>query len=193
MPIDIYDFDKTVYPKDSTAAFWRFCLLRSPWILIFLPFQIVLFVLYGLRILSTRNFKSLFLGFVSLINTEKAVKAFWDKHESKIYPWFFPEKRERFTVVISASPDFLLEDICSRLKVDKLICTKCSAKSGKIIGANCKGAEKIARLNAEMVEFAVKSVYSDSVKSDAPIFNLGETKINTVNGERIVLQEVINE
>lgn len=193
MAIDLYDFDKTVYPTDSTTAFWLWCLLHRPWIVVYLPIQIVLFLLYGLKILNTRNFKSLFLRFVALINTKSSVKAFWDKHQTKIYHWFLPENREQFSVVASASPDFLLTEICNRLKVDKLICTHCSEKSGKIIGENCKGKEKVTRLKKDFPDAIVNTVYSDDLKSDAPIFALGKTKTHTVNGKRITLQEATNE
>lgn len=187
MKLDLYDFDKTVYPTDSATAFWLFCLVRYPYILAYLPFQLLFALLWGVGVFSTGQFKSLFLRFVGMIPTEKAVRRFWDKHEKKIYPWFQPDKRENFTVVISASPDFLLGEICRRLKTDRLICTKCDAKTGKILGENCKGAEKVRRLREELGAVEVEAVYSDNVKSDAPMFALGRIKYHTVNGEKIRL------
>lgn len=193
MEIDLYDFDKTVYPTDSTTAFWLWCLIHRPWIVIYLPIQIILFLLYGLKLLNTRNFKSLFLRFVALIDTKASVKAFWDKNQNKIYSWFLPENRENFTVVASASPDFLLNEICGRLKVDKLLCTRCSEKTGKVIGENCKGEEKVTQLKQAIPNFSVKTVYSDDLKSDAPIFALGRIKTHTISGKRKILQEAMNE
>lgn len=185
MRIDLYDFDKTVYPSDSTMAFWLFCICRYPWILIYFPVQAVLFLLWGVRILHTGTFKSLFLRFVWLIPTRRAVCRFWDQQEDKIYPWFHKAQRLRYTVVISASPDYLLEEICRRLQVDRLICTKGDSVTGKLLSPNCKGEEKVRRLYAEAEAFTVDTVYSDSLRSDAPIFALGETKIHTVSGRQI--------
>lgn len=187
--IDIYDFDKTVYPTDSTMQFWLFCLARYPYIIVYLPVQIIFLIMWVVKILPTGVFKSLFMRFVAIIPTEKAVKAFWNKNEKNIYEWFRKENRERYTVVISASPDYLLGEIANRLQVDKLICTKGDSKTGKLVGKNCKGEEKVKRLNSEMRDFNVVCVYSDSLKSDAPIFALGKKKIHTVAGKLISMEE----
>lgn len=185
MLIDLYDFDKTVYPADSTFEFWIFCLQRCPWIVIYVPVQLVFFLLFAIKILKTGTFKSLFLRFVTLLPTEKMVKAFWDKNEHKIYPWFQKSMRARYTVVISASPDYLLREICQRLEVDLLVCTLCDDKTGKLLSINCKGAEKVTRLSLALKEYTVDTVYSDDKVSDAPIFELGKNKIHTNKGMQI--------
>ncbi|MCC8023685.1 MAG: hypothetical protein LIO46_07950, partial [Clostridiales bacterium] len=81
MSVDLYDFDKTVYPRDSASAFWLFCLARCPWTLLYLQVQFLLLILWGVRLLDTGRFKSLFFGFVALIPTARMVKRFWDRHE----------------------------------------------------------------------------------------------------------------
>ena len=78
------------------------------------------------------------------IPLKKAVKGFWDRHESQVHKWFF--NRKRYSVVISASPDFLLGEIQKRLGFDELICTRHNAKTGAIIGKNCRDEEKVNRL-----------------------------------------------
>lgn len=185
MQVNLYDFDKTVYPKDSTMAFWLFCLLRYPWIVLYLPIQAVLLALWAMKLLHTGTFKSLFLLFLTTVPTRQAVRRFWDRHQQDIYPWFQPEKRQRYTVVISASPDYLLEEICRRLQVDKLICTKGDAATGKLLSQNCKGEEKVRRLFAELPDCQVKDVYSDSLTTDAPMLNLGEHQYHIIRGQQI--------
>lgn len=189
MRIDLYDFDKTVYPTDSTMDFWLYCLVHYPWILIYLPVQTVLLLLWGVRVLHTGTFKSLFLRFIAMVPTRQAVCRFWDRKQHRIYPWFEKAQRARYTVVISASPDFLLEEICRRMQVDKLICTKGDPRTGKLLSKNCKGEEKVRRLDQELPDVRVDTVYSDSLSSDAPIFALGIHKINTVGGKQIPIQE----
>lgn len=44
-----------------------------------------------------------------LIPLDNAVKGFWDRHEHQVHKWFL--NRKRHAVVISASPDFLLNEI----------------------------------------------------------------------------------
>ena len=174
MELDIYDFDKTVLPYDSGSRFFLFCLARYPYLFLLLPFYSVAGLLYLLHILPLSVFKKHVFAFVRFIPLDKAVKAFWDKHEADIFPWFLPEHRERPAVVISASPDFLLEEIAKRLKVDTLLCTHHDRKSGTLLGENCKHAEKVRRFYAAFPKNTkVCCVYSDGYETDQPIFALG--------------------
>ena len=104
--IDIYDFDKTIVPFDSGSLFWGYSMLHYPWIILFLPFQAVLALLMIIKVIDFTIFKKYFFCFVMFIPLKKAVKGFWDRHESQVHKWFF--NRKRYSVVISASPDFCL-------------------------------------------------------------------------------------
>ena len=184
--IDIYDFDKTVIPFDSGSKFLFYCLLHNPWIIVCLPLQVAGVIPYLLKLRNFTYAKNRLFCFIKLINLEKNVKGFWDKYESKVFDWFKPENRARYTVVISASPDFLLEEICTRLKVDKLICTRHNSSNGTIIGLNCKGEEKVTRFYEVFDAARVIAVSSDSLKNDKPIFSLGERCFHVQkNGTRV--------
>lgn len=174
MCLDIYDFDKTIVPYDSGSTFLIFCFLRYPYLWLLLPYYTVAALLLGLHILSLAQFKKHIFLFVRFIPLEKAVKAFWDKHEKDVFEWFRPENRERYTVVISASPDFLLKEIAERLQVDTLLCTHHDPKNGTLLGENCRGEEKVRRFyEVFSKDTAVICVYSDSYRHDRPIFSLG--------------------
>ncbi len=184
--IDIFDFDKTLVPFDSGSRFWMYCLIHNPWIVICLPYIFVMMIPFFLKIKGLTYVKKHIFCYVRMINLEKNVKKFWDKHEKDVFEWFIKEKRERPAVVISASPDFLLGDICARIGVDKLICSRHNAKTGAIIGVNCKDDEKVRRYREEFKDCKVVNVSSDSIKSDRPIFSLGENCFHIVkNGGRV--------
>ncbi len=185
MQVDIYDFDKTMVPFDSGSLFWFFCMLHYPWIILLWPYQFICGLLLVFGIYDLTKVKKSFFSFVRFIPYQKAVKKFWDKHEKDVFEWARKENRERFTVVISASPDFLLEEIAKRIGIDRLICTKHSTKSGAVIGLNCKGEEKVRRFREIYPDTQVISVYSDSTRSDRPIFSLGQNCFHIVKGERI--------
>ena len=95
--------------------------------------------------------------------------------------------RKRHAVVISASPDFLLNEIQKRLGFEDLLCTRHNKKTGAIIGKNCRDEEKVKRLfelyNNEDIK--IIDVYSDSLKHDKPIFSLGENCYHIVKGNKI--------
>lgn len=185
MDIDIYDFDKTIVPFDSGSLFCLYCVVHYPWIILLLPLEAVGALLMFCRIISFTSFKRLCFIFVPFIPLDRAVKGFWDRYENRVHKWFF--KRNRHAVVISASPDFLLEEIHNRLGFEDLICTRHNRKTGAIIGKNCRDEEKVRRLYElyDRDEIRVIDVYSDSLKHDEPIFSLGENCYHVVNGERM--------
>lgn len=174
MEFDIYDFDKTIVPFDSGSLFCLYCMLHYPWIIICLPAIFAAGILMLLKIISFTAFKKTCFMFVPLIPLNKAVKGFWNKHEGQVHSWFF--KRERECIVISASPDFLLEEIAERLGFDHLICTRHNRKTGIIIGENCRDDEKVKRFRQQFENAKVIDVYSDSLRHDKPIFSLATGK-----------------
>lgn len=189
MDIDIYDFDKTIVPFDSGSLFCIYCLLHYPYLILLLPFFVpvllIALILMLTKIIRFTGFKKLCFLYVALIPLKKAVKGFWDKYDCQVHKWFYD--RKRYTVVISASPDFLLDEIQKRLEFDKLICTKHNSKTGIIIGENCRDGEKVKRLFQEFDKNSINiiDVYSDSLKHDRPIFSLGKNCYHIVGSEII--------
>ena len=182
--VDMYDFDKTAIPFDSQLRYWGYCMLHNPWIILMLPFQFIWGVMMGLRIISVKTCKKVAFWFAIFINNKRNVEKFWDKYEKQIYDWFRPENRNgRKTVLISASPDFLIEEIARRMGVDYCIATTCNKKTYTMIGEICRREEKVVRLKKQLPNIIVKDVYSDSIKSDKYIFNLGERCFLATKGE----------
>ena len=143
--VDIYDFDKTLVPFDSGSLFIGYCALHYPWVLVYLPVWFIACLLFALRILSLQKFKNLCFGFLPLVPVQRAAKGFWEKHLHQVYPWFTQKKRP--AVIISASPDFLLEELQRRLGLPYLLCTRHNPKTGRILGQNCRGEEKVRRFH----------------------------------------------
>ena len=182
--VDMYDFDKTAIPFDSQLRYWGYCMLHNPWIILMLPFQFIWGVMMGLKIISVKTCKKVAFWFAIFINNKRNVEKFWDKYEKQIYDWFRPENRNgRKTVLISASPDFLIEEIARRMGVDYCIATTCNKKTYTMIGEICRREEKVVRLKKQLPNIIVKDVYSDSIKSDKYIFNLGERCFLATKGE----------
>lgn len=183
--VDVYDWDKTIVPFDSGTKFAFYCIRRYPWCAPYLLPVGIAVLLGTLGIIKWTAFKRICFLFMCVIPREKAVKGFWDKYESSVHPWFL--QREREAVIVSASPDFLLNEIQKRLGFEGLICSRHNPKTGAIIGENCRGEEKVRRFYEEYGEdVRVCDVYSDSIEADAPLFSLATGRcFNVVNGERI--------
>jgi len=165
--MNVYDFDHTIYDGDSSVDFYLFVLCRKPHLIIFLPFQIFGMTLFMLRIYSKERMKEAFFVFIRYIPLQKMVSCFWDTNRRKINSWYLRQKQDS-DVIISASPDFLLEPlVCGYLGV-ALIASRIDPNTGKYIGKNCFGGEKVARLYAKYPAAAVDNFYGDS-RTDASL------------------------
>jgi len=183
--VNVYDFDKTVYKDDSTVDFYFFSLKRNPKVLLCLPSLICAAILWGLGIIKKTQFKERFYKFLTKIkDIDTELEIFWDKNEGKIKDFYKKNKRDD-DVIISASPEFLLNPICKRLGIKHLYASRVDKKSGKYDGENCWGAEKVRRFYEAFGEgMKIEEFYSDSL-SDTPLAELSK-KSYIVIGEELV-------
>ncbi len=184
--MNVYDFDKTIYPRDSTVDFWLFCLRRHPAALLSLGRTLG----PGLRFLTggenRGELKSALYAFLGrLAEPEREVSAFWDENIHRIGPWYLVRRRPD-DLVISASPDFLIGEACRRLGIAHLA-TDMDIATGRLRGPNCRGEEKIRRFRAAFGNAAVEEFYSDSM-ADKPMMLLAKRAFLVKNGA--VLREM---
>ena len=148
--MNVYDFDKTIYNGDSSVDFYLYCLKKNPLILMYLPIQLFAIILYKLKLKNKKYMKEKFFSFLKKINNvDKVVEEFWNKKRKKIKKWYLDQKKNT-DIVISASPEFLLNPICKELKVNKLIASKVNKNNGKFESENCRGEEKVKRFKKEV-------------------------------------------
>ncbi len=182
--MNVYDFDGTIYDGDCTLDFWRYCLRRYPQALLTLPKTIVAAVKFKCGLISRDIFKESFYGFLVYIpDIDRNIKSFWDNNCQKIKAWYY-EQQKHDDLIISASPEFLIDEICKRLQVD-YIASKVDRSTGQLIGANCRGEEKVKRFTTAYPHAIIDSFYSDS-KADQPLANMAK-KAFLVNGNKIYL------
>ncbi|WP_349017956.1 HAD family hydrolase [Sneathia vaginalis] len=142
-------------------------------------------ILFNIK--DLKKVKNIFFSIFKGMDIENDINLFWEKEIKNIYPYFFEEIKENrkdadILILISASPDFLLEPIYKKLGFDILISTKYS--NFTLIGKNCKKNEKLKRLN-ELGSFDVLCFYSDSL-SDLPLFNIAKKKISINKGNKVL-------
>ena len=124
----VFDFDDTIYDGDSSIDFYLFCLKNNISLIRYLPLQIYGMVLYKLKLKSKEYFKEKYFSFLKGINDiDSKVEKFWNNKYKKIKFNLIKDKEN--IIIISASPEFLLESICRKIKVKKLIATKVNNKT----------------------------------------------------------------
>jgi len=168
--MNVYDFDRTIYPGDSSIHFWKFCMLRYPATMRVIPRATVAMVRYKRKKCTWSDVMETFFTFLRHVpSVDEAVEAFWDKNGDRIYEWYL-ERRHEADVIISAAPSFLIEPICERLGVD-CIATEMDIATGEILGAECSGEEKSKRYTEKFGDTPIEKFYSDSF-TDTPLARL---------------------
>lgn len=183
--IIVYDFDKTIYNGETSTDFMLFFLKRNPKYIMRLCN--VLYSLFYYK-KDLKKSKEIFFRILNGVNIEflkEEINEFWKVKKDKIFSWVYDEILENKKVsdeliLISATPSIFLEKISKELGFDKLLATEFENTNklfdSKIKGSNCKGKEKVNRLNEYIDNYTILKFYSDSM-SDKPLFDLADEKI----------------
>ena len=184
MNMNAYDFDRTIYKKDSSVEIYVFLLKKKPTLaFLCLPVQIVAWVGYFLKLLTKEEMKARYFCFLKHVDVEGFLDEFVDREIGKIGQWYL-ERRNAGDVIISASPRFLVERFAERLGVEHVIASEVDKHSGAFLSKNCHGEEKVRRFYEEFPAGKVEEFYSDSL-SDAPMARIAQ-KAFLVKGEEVV-------
>lgn len=171
--MNVYDFDGTIYRGDSTVEFYLFCLSKKPRLICFLPKQLMGLGFYFVKKIDKSEMKRYFFSFLRGIDDPEAmVQLFWDKNNHKIEQWY-REKKKLDDLVISASPEFLLEPVCKQNNIGGLLASKVDIYTGEFYSPNCRGEEKVRRFYEAYPEGKIEEFYSDSF-SDKPLADIAE-------------------
>ena len=174
--MNVFDFDKTIYDGDSTTHFCFFIARRHPRVILDFIGSLGAVIAYKTgKKTKTEMKERLYRCFAHVPDMEGEVALFWQSHLKNIEKWYLEIKRPD-DVVISASPEFLLEIPIRTLGIGTLIASRVDMKTGKYTGLNCWGDEKPKRFAAhfgEGWETASDNFYSDSY-SDTPMANIAK-------------------
>ena len=169
--MDVYDFDGTLYRGDSTVDFFLHCLRAYPRIAITLPRTgVAAAACFGAHVIDKTRFKKALYRFVAQVpNVPFEVRRFWMANECKIEGPCNPQPGD---LVLSAGPEFLLRDVCAARGL-QLIASKVDPCTGQVLGQNCSGTEKVARLHELFPDAHIGRFYSDS-HNDTPLAELAD-------------------
>ena len=186
----IFDIDYTITKSETLMELFKYVIKNDKRNIRFLPRAIYGGSMYVLGIYDERKVKEKFLKFIDGIKEQDLSKLVKSFYEEKLKTIVYDDalkmmkklKNEGYDIyLISASPEFYINEFYNIKEVDKIIGTKFNFSDGiftrKMEGENCKGEEKVRRLkevlNNEKIEVNFKESYmfSDSL-SDKPLLDL---------------------
>ena len=162
--MNVYDFDKTIYKRDSSLEFYKFTLRKKP-ILFFMcfPKQAMAVLLYKMGMISKKHMKENFFSFLKYIDASSFVDEFIGREiqNQNIAEWY-KKQQEKDDLVISASPEFIVKGFADRIGIDHVIASRIDQHNGRMYGENCYGEEKVRRFKECYKEERIEKFYSDS-------------------------------
>lgn len=182
--MNIYDFDDTIYNGDTNRDILMYGFKKHPFLVLkALKKAKKLQKDYKRGVIEFERVKEAMLSFIFKIkNYPKFINDFVDTHMKNIKPWYI-SRRTQNDIVISASYELWIMQFCKRLGIRYVIATKTDS-DGRIIGKNCKGAEKLKRLASVIPNAVIVSAYSDS-SCDIPILESARTAY-VVEGNKLI-------
>ena len=186
----IFDIDYTITKKETLMEFFKYAVKQDIRNIRFLPRALFSGLMYLLKVYNEKEVKEHFLKFIDKINEKDLAILVKKFYEEKLSTILYKDalnmmkklKKEGYDIyLISASPEFYINEFYAIDEVDKIIGCRFSFKDGiftrTMDGENCKGEEKVKRLKKFLedenidVDFKESYMFSDSL-SDEPLLRL---------------------
>ena len=165
--MNVYDFDKTIFPGDCAIGFCFWCMRCHPklWFTFF-PKVVINLILRKTGSMSEAKMQRKFFGYLTMIDDfDEQIKLYWDENEKKISSWYLKQKRPD-DLIISASPTCIIEPIAKRLGVN-FMATEFDREFG-VYTNNMMYAKEKAKYIIDHGFPVIENFYSDSL-SDTPL------------------------
>lgn len=172
----VFDFDNTIYDGESVIDFYLFSLRRNPKVARYVP--VVLYHLLRYKLGRTtmadleqagRKHAAQYLS--SFDDPEGLVRDFWDGHIRKIKAWYHPEKDD---VIVTASLNLIMDEVCRRLGVQHCICSVVDRQTLTVEYINFN-ANKVSAFRKCFGAGAVPDAFYTDNAADLPMIHLSRT------------------
>lgn len=175
--MNVYDFDNTIYDGESVLDFFFFYLKKNPTLVKFLPKVLHAFAKYKAGKITVDQamdaYAPLLEGFFLEIDDINAdSREFWDKHMKNIKSFYFEIKKPD-DVIVTASPELTMREICKRIGVNNCVGSVIDEETGKITRL-CLRSKKIPAFLEAFPDAHIDNFYTDSPINDAPLIDLAE-------------------
>ncbi len=183
--IAFFDFDGTITTKDTLLEFIKFSKGHFRFYLGFI-LHIPFLIGFKIKLISNQTAKEKILKFFFSKMPVEEFKKYCTAFSKNVLPKLIRaeaeeeisrlQRRNVMVVIVSASPENWIKDWASEIKAE-LIASRLEIKdrklTGKILGKNCHGNEKVNRINEtyDLTKYHVVAAYGDS-SGDKPMLQL---------------------
>lgn len=186
--MNVYDFDNTIYDGESSLSLFFWFVRRDSSLLKFVPKVLNAFAQYKKGNVTIEQALEKYAPMVEdyfgrnpglLSDTEE----FWDKHMKNIKS-FYKKVQKPDDLIITASPENSMREICQRLGIKNYIGTVIESDTGKIKRL-CLRENKVKAFFEEYPNEKIDTFYTDSPENDMPLIEISDNAY-VVKGEKLI-------
>lgn len=186
--MNVYDFDNTIYDGESVLHFFFFYIKKTPYLIKYIPKVFYALIKYKTGKVTVEQALADYAPFVedyfkNIPDIRADAVVFWDKHMKNIKP-FYKDIQKEDDVIVTASPECTMEEICKRLGIKHCVGSIINEESGKIERL-CMRSRKVPAFLEAFPEAEIENFYTDSPKNDAPLIELSKNAY-CVKGNKII-------
>lgn len=177
---NLYDFDGVIYRGNCSFDFFMYCLTYYPNIFKYVPRYVVDYILIKNRLIDIDNKSYDFCRFLlDVKDVDDLILSFWNHNITKINKWY-KEQMKSNDLIITGSPDFLMNPICEYLNIESL--SSVVDKNTGIVTMFCYRENKATVLEKKYPNQIFNSFYTDNIYDDRFLFDSANT-VYSVKGK----------
>ena len=185
--MNVYDFDNTIYDGESFFHLFIFYLKKKPSLITMFPKVANVFRKYKKGEVSIDEMINSYAPMIQkiaqkIVNINNDPAEFWDSHIKNIKP-FYKEIQQEDDLIITASPDFTIAEICKRLGIRQFIATKINPENFEVEFV-CLKTNKVKAFFEEYPDGEIENFYTDSPENDKPLMDIAKHAF-VVKGDKI--------
>ena len=179
-----FDFDNTIYNGESVFHFYLFSIKYNPKVAKYIPVVFYNLVKYKLGKTTMQDLEEAVKKYAndylhSFDDVNRLICDFWDSHIKNIKPWYQPNEED---IIITASFNLIMEELCKRLNIKNCICSIVNPETMTVEYLNFRDNKRKTFIekykNTEIDEF-----YTDNMV-DKPMIDFAK-KAYLVKGNKI--------
>lgn len=185
--MNVYDFDNTIYDGESALDFFFEYVKVNPALVKMIPKVLRALSLYAGGRVTIEDAMKKYAPYVKKYyceydKWEEFTERFWDKRMDKIKP-FYKKIQRGDDVILTASPELTIGEICRRLGIENYICSHIDDETGQITRL-CMRENKIKYFYERYPDAEIENFYTDSIKNDG-FFAEKAKNVYLVKGDKI--------
>ncbi|MBR3630414.1 MAG: haloacid dehalogenase-like hydrolase [Oscillospiraceae bacterium] len=184
--MNVYDFDNTLYKGESTVDFAFFMMRRNPEIYAWIPTIFWYLLMYRLCLVTKERMERVLNDFLKVLIRDSydltaMVRAFWRENSHRLNRRLIRKIRP-CDVILTASPDFMMNVIGKHLGTEHILCSEVDIPTKTIRYLNF-GTNKVKRFRAQYPATEIERFFTDSY-NDRAMMTLAR-RVYLVSGGRI--------